>query len=542
MLIGGEPFRIVRLTRRGAEWLDALLAESNVPGGEAPTGETPTGDGPNAPKLRRAPADDFGASEISLVRRLLAGGLLHPEPGVRTLGRSDLAVVIPVRDDNARLGRLLARLRESFSGEVIVIDDASADPDAIAATAASFGASLFHLELGSGPAAARNAARSRLPAPPPLLLAFVDSDALPDESWLAHIVGHFEDPQVGAVAPRVISLESHGKGAEGVRGARAGRTTRGLARYELTNSPLDLGPDPAIVGAHRRVSYVPSAALVCRSAALEDVGWFDPALRVGEDVDLVRRLEAAGWVVRYEPSVVVGHDVRSSLGGFVKQRFSYGASAAALDVRHPGTVAPFESGFWSVAAVAGLGLTAMSILRRRGGTGPWHWIRVTGSAGFAVATLWPARLIARTLRPAGPAGISAVPDLGEVLTEATSVVLRGQFLAAKGLFNALRRVWCVPLVAVSVMSTRARRAMAVGFLGAELARQAPHVLSERPGQAVASLAFGILDDLSYATGVWVGCAKEKRLGPLLPRLIGSPMPRRKVRTDGPSQSQSGGSP
>ena len=35
---------------------------------------------------------------------------------------------------------------------------------------------------------------------------------------------------------------------------------------------------------------------------------FDPALRVGEDVDLVWRLVAAGLAVRYDPAVEVEHD------------------------------------------------------------------------------------------------------------------------------------------------------------------------------------------------------------------------------------------
>ena len=74
-----------------------------------------------------------------------------------------------------------------------------------------------------------------------------------------------------------------------------------------------------------RVSYVPTAALLVRRSALDSVaiddaaipapghlagpgplssrGVFDPALRYGEDVDLIWRLHDAGWRVRYEPSV-----------------------------------------------------------------------------------------------------------------------------------------------------------------------------------------------------------------------------------------------
>ena len=79
----------------------------------------------------------------------------------------------------------------------------------------------------------------------------------------------------------------------------------GVARYDAEHSPLDLGPEPARVRAGTRVSYVPAAAIVCRVDAIREIGGFDEALRFGEDVDLVWRLDAAGWRCRYEPVATV---------------------------------------------------------------------------------------------------------------------------------------------------------------------------------------------------------------------------------------------
>ena len=76
-----------------------------------------------------------------------------------------------------------------------------------------------------------------------------------------------------------------------------------MAWYERSNSPLDLGPEPARIRAGTRVSYVPAAAIVCRVDALREIGGFDESLRFGEDVDLVWRLDEAGWRCRYEPAV-----------------------------------------------------------------------------------------------------------------------------------------------------------------------------------------------------------------------------------------------
>jgi GT2 family glycosyltransferase len=154
-------------------------------------------------------------------------------------------------------------------------------------------------DVPGGPAAARNAA---IPLVTTELVAFLDSDCVPPPGWIEALAGHFAEPRVAAVAPRV----------------------RGL---------LDMGTRPAEVGPGRRVAYVPSAALLVRRSAL---GAFDEALRYGEDVDLIWRLTDARWRVRYDPRVVVAHDD----GNRLAKRFRYGTSAAPLAHRHGKRLAP----------------------------------------------------------------------------------------------------------------------------------------------------------------------------------------------------------
>ena len=92
---------------------------------------------------------------------------------------------------------------------------------------------------------------------------------------------------------------------------RSSTATTSLAR------PLDLGPVEGRVRARTRVSYVPAAAVVVRTTPSGEVGGFDEDLRVGEDVDLVWRLDEAGWRCRYEPAAAVTHAVRPRLGAWV---------------------------------------------------------------------------------------------------------------------------------------------------------------------------------------------------------------------------------
>ena len=116
---------------------------------------------------------------------------------------------------------------------------------------------------------------------------------MPRPGWLDGLLPHFADPAVGAVAPRIVP---HGEG------------TGWLARYEGASSTLDMGARPSVVRPGARVPYVPGAALVVRRAAAGD--GFRDGMYVGEDVDFVWRLAAAGWRVRYEPGAVMGHDHR----------------------------------------------------------------------------------------------------------------------------------------------------------------------------------------------------------------------------------------
>jgi mycofactocin glycosyltransferase len=308
VLLGGRPSRVLRLTPAGAKlvrgWRDGGVVSEQ-------------------PAARR------------LAARLIDTGLAHPLPAGGEWTTADVAVVIPARDRADLLAACLARVGPA--AEIVVVDDGSRDPRAIDAVAREGGARVVRAGEGSGdgaggagPAAARNAGIAATTAP---LVAFVDSDVRPDDGWLEPLLGHFEDARTAAVAPRVV--------------VPAGRGV--LAAYEAVRSPLDLGAAPGLVGSERRIGFVPAAALLARRAALIDVGGFDTALRVGEDVDLVWRLAAAGWTVRYEPTAQVEHPYRGTPGAWLGQRVAYGASAGALARRHPGRLHHVMVPTWALA-------------------------------------------------------------------------------------------------------------------------------------------------------------------------------------------------
>jgi mycofactocin system glycosyltransferase len=295
-LLGGAPYRVLRLSERGAHLVDGWLDGEPVAA---------------------------HAAHRRLADQLVRCGMAHPVHTGTPLTAADVTVVIPVRDAPGAGGDTPATGRRAT---VVVVDDGSRVPHPSAA--------VRHRDP-RGPAAARNTGW-RLAGTE--LVAFLDADVVPEEGWLEPLLAHFADPTVAAVAPRVRSVPG----------------TTALQRYEQDRSPLDLGPLPAVVRPGSRVSYVPTAALVVRAGVLREQRGFDERLRFGEDVDFVWRLAAAGHQVRYEPASTVRHAPRATWPALLRQRFGYGTSAAPLALRHGRAVAPVRASAWSLACWAAL--------------------------------------------------------------------------------------------------------------------------------------------------------------------------------------------
>lgn len=308
VLLGGSPYRVLRLSQAAARLVDGWLSGDPVAA---------------------------SAAHRRLAARLVGAGMAHPRHADGRFGTGDVTVVVPVRDHAEALARLLPAVGPV--AEVVAVDDGSEVPLP--------GATVRH-EVPRGPAAARNSGWRTADTE---LVAFLDADVRPEPGWLDPLLRHFEDPDVVALAPRVRS--------------RPGTSL--LARYEGTRSSLDLGDTAAPVRPGGRVGYVPSAALVVRSSALREHGGFDERMRFGEDVDLVWRLAAAGRQVRYEPAAVVHHDPRPTWRAWARQRFDYGTSAAPLAIRHGRAVAPVKVSVWSAvswaAVAAGRPLTGLGV-------------------------------------------------------------------------------------------------------------------------------------------------------------------------------------
>jgi mycofactocin system glycosyltransferase len=390
---------------------------------------------------------------------------------------ADVTVVVPVRDRVPDLDRCLAALAAGPAApRLVVVDDGSRDPAAVTAVAEAHGAYVVVRGTSGGPAAARNTGLRTVTTP---LVAFVDSDVVVPAGWLEGLLPELL-PEVAAVAPRVV-----------------GATGRGVvAWHERGRGPLDLGPVAGPVVPYGAVGHVPAAALLCRVADLGD--GFDETLRVGEDVDLAWRLVAAGRLVRYQPAVVVTHAARTSWSAALRQRHGYGRSAALLDVRHPGSVAPAAASRWTLALLGGLAATGAAAGDRRSRPGARRRARPTllavGAVG-AVTTSYAG--FARQLH-------AELPDGPGRTEEAARLAARGIAANLASLAEGATRVWLPVLLPAGLRSRRARR-LTVAVVALRLARTRSSPLQ-------------VAEDLAYGSGVWGGAVRHRRPRVLLPRV------------------------
>lgn len=442
-LLGGSPTRLLRL---------APTAQNMLNGGRL---------------------EVHDALSAQLARTLLDATVAHPRPASGPSHR-DVTVVVPVRDNASGLHRLIGALRGL---RVIVVDDGSAIPVSPAEFAGMHcDVQVLRHSRSNGPAAARN---TGLAACETDFVAFLDSDVVPRRGWLEALLGHFCDPAVALVAPRIVGLHN----ADNL-----------VARYEAVRSSLDLGMREAPVVPYGTVSYVPSAAIICRRSALVAVGGFDETMQSGEDVDLCWRFVESGARLRYEPIALVAHDHRTDLRKWFTRKAFYGSSAAPLTVRHPGKTAPLVISRWTLMV--------------------WLLLAMGSCVGYfasLVVAFVTGRRIARSL-----SAIDTEPK------EVAVVAAHGLWSSALQLCSAIcRHYWPIALIS-ALMFRRARHAVLLAAVIDGVVdwatRRGNADDDTKPVGLLTHILLKRLDDIAYGTGLWTGVVRERHLGALKPQL------------------------
>jgi mycofactocin system glycosyltransferase len=426
-LLAGSPLTLFTVSETGQAILDAI--ESDAP---------------------------LVTQHQQLTERLIATGAIHPK-NIAPCSPDQITVVIPAfisdEEEQLSLQTLIDALRPL---RVVIVDDASPFFFEIAKT------TMVRLEENSGPAAARNTGLQHVESS---FVVFVDTDVHISAQDVLNLAGHLADTQLMAVAPRVETE----------------RTKSFINEYESFHSPLDLGPDPAVVRPLSRVAYVPSAVLACNTLHLRQLEGFNEELRVGEDVDLVWRAVEAKYVVRYAPEIVALHSPRRTVRSMLKQRISYGSSSAALDKQHPRSSSPLRTHLFFFVPVMLLFL---------------------GYLISAAISLIPVFFyFALTLR-----------NTGMSLLQRTQITWRGLASTARLTASAIRRVWWPLFAIASLVTTQPIITWSFCVLIPTLFA----LTKKKPRHPLSYLVVRSLDDMSYGIGVWRGAIQRKSLRCLLP--------------------------
>jgi GT2 family glycosyltransferase len=192
-----------------------------------------------------------------------------------------ISVIVPARNAASTLAACLGSIREAGATadavELLVADNGSTDTTA--AVAAVHGSSVLSLP-DIRVSAVRNRAAQVARAP---LLAFIDADHVLGTGWFEAARHIFADERIAAAGAEYLAPRD---------GTWVQRTYDRLRQHRTVSQD---------------VRWLPSGNLLIRSDVFRQVGGFDEGLETCEDVDLSRRLAAAGSRLVADPRLVSVH-------------------------------------------------------------------------------------------------------------------------------------------------------------------------------------------------------------------------------------------
>ena len=250
---------------------------------------------------------------------------------------SSVSVIIATYNRAVLLSECLDHLvRQPFQpgDEIIVVDNGSTDATS-GVIRAHLGAGVKVIGLAEARAGKSHAVAAALAIARGDILAFTDDDVNVDAGWLDAIrsamgrsaavalIGGPVEPRWETTPPLWLRF-----------GRGYGRLAAPLALLDYGDAPIDLGPR-TVLGANMAV----------RRSVIEQLGGFAThlgklrgTLLSGEDQELCRRVQRAGFRARYCPGALVRHWVPASrmrVSYFLRWFFWSGITNAELDGQYP---------------------------------------------------------------------------------------------------------------------------------------------------------------------------------------------------------------
>jgi poly-beta-1,6-N-acetyl-D-glucosamine synthase len=248
-----------------------------------------------------------------------------------------VSVIMPVFNEGpvirASLSSLLALDYPHF--EVIVVDDGSSDQSYAKAVLLGLKNPNLNVRVLSKPNGGKaDALNHGLAHAHGEIVVCVDGDGVVDSQALTHLVRHFSDPNVGAVAGNVRVANYKGFWS----GMQALEYVQGYGLLKRAQNAAHV------------VLVVPGPLGAFRKQAIANVGAYESDT-FAEDYDLTVKLLGAGWHVLYEPAAQVFTEAPESLADLIKQRYRW--TRGSLQVALKRKAALFN---WKARPLSSLGV------------------------------------------------------------------------------------------------------------------------------------------------------------------------------------------
>lgn len=222
-----------------------------------------------------------------------------------------VSVIVPHYRDLKGLDACLSALtnQTTMPDEIVVADNNSPEGEAAAAAVIAGRARLTIVaEQGAGPARNGGVAASSGD-----ILAFTDSDCLPEPQWLANALAALSGCDFVGGAMRVLVADEHA--------LTAAEAFERVFAFDNRTYVLAKG-------------FSVTANLICPRALFDDVGGF--RIGVSEDLEWCQRARAKGYVIGYAADAVIGHPARRTWPEMTRKWGRLDSEAFELALESPG--------------------------------------------------------------------------------------------------------------------------------------------------------------------------------------------------------------
>lgn len=233
-----------------------------------------------------------------------------------------VSVIIPFYNAQDSIAFCLEALADQNDppDEIILVDNRSSDKSSEIASNFKQKRPDLNFKLVEEPTPGPSAARNRgIKEANGAVIAFTDSDCVPDRNWLTEVQDAFTNSEIGAVAGKIIGFKPEAI----IDRFHAMFTMQGLSQSQVFSEfTLVRGG-------------FPTANLAIRQDVLKHIGGFNESMKIySEDYDLCARIYEAGFSILYSPEAIVYHKHRNTLKETWKQNFGFGTGHAALLRKH----------------------------------------------------------------------------------------------------------------------------------------------------------------------------------------------------------------